>query len=417
MVNNRKQWVTGLQMMVAVAISAMSIQSSFANVVANNAMTDSFWQTQKKGANFFRQHPASLKDWQDAKQVGIEFFRIPLDAYLGYPVKLDNITQLTAFEIKSFDQNLKDAKITGIPIILSFLSLPFSVWKQQHGNHDDLRLWQDKKHWQAAGDFWAAVAKRYKANPNIVAYNILNEPHPEVLKLKNSNSAIFNVDFTSYYKKVVGTSEDLNAFYEYMVKRIRHVDPDTPIIVDAGWYAEPPAADYLKPIDAKNILYAFHMYEPYIYTTRKINNGKYVYPGKIATGNDQFSDWNKATLEKFLQPIVNFQERYHISSQQIILEEFGVDRMTKGATQYLKDIVNIANKNNWHWAFYNYRGDEWTGMNYELSVKPMKWQFWKDEEKTNLFPNLTYGKANKYYVYDKNNPLWHAVIGTMKHGS
>lgn len=50
--SNKKQWVTRLQTMTAVAISAMSIQSSFASVAVNNSMTDTFWQTQKKGRTF-----------------------------------------------------------------------------------------------------------------------------------------------------------------------------------------------------------------------------------------------------------------------------------------------------------------------------------------------------------------------------
>ena len=51
---------------------------------ADTTLPNTFWQTQKKGANFFRHNPASTKDWQNAKQVGIQFFRIPMDAYLGY---------------------------------------------------------------------------------------------------------------------------------------------------------------------------------------------------------------------------------------------------------------------------------------------------------------------------------------------
>lgn len=82
-----------LRIITAAAIGVVSVQAAFPTVVATNTVNNTFWQTQKKGANFFRQHPASAKDWQDAKQVGIQFFRIPIDAYLGYPVKLNNITQ------------------------------------------------------------------------------------------------------------------------------------------------------------------------------------------------------------------------------------------------------------------------------------------------------------------------------------
>lgn len=69
--------------------------------------------------------------------------------------------------------------------------------------------------------------------------------------------------------------------YSKVIRAIRKVDENTPIVLDTGLYATPWAISYLKPINESGILYSFHMYEPYAYTTRKINNEKYQYPGHI----------------------------------------------------------------------------------------------------------------------------------------
>ena len=152
-------------------------------------------------------------------------------------------------------------------------------------------------------------------------------------------------------------------------------------------YATPWAIQYLKPIDDANTLYSFHMYEPYAYTTRKINNGRYSYPGALPylledAENDSFlktsiTHWNKCELNDFLKPIVEWQEKYKIPSSQILVGEFGCDRIATGAEKYLADLIEIFNTNNWHWAFYSFREDCWDSMDYELGQGKLSWQYWE----------------------------------------
>jgi endoglucanase len=135
---------------------------------------------------------------------------------------------------------------------------------------------------------------------------------------------------------------------------------------------------YFKPIHEENILYAFHMYEPYDYTNKKLNNGRYVYPGKIPASSDHsLREINKDCLQfQYLQSVLDWQEKYHIPSSRVFVEEFGGNRMTKGLDNYFRDLISIFNKNHWHWAFYSFREDTWDGMDYELGTKPLGAKYW-----------------------------------------
>src|SRR5205814_4553244 len=139
---------------------------------------------------------------------------------------------------------------------------------------------------------------------------------------------------------------------------IRQVDKKTPIVLDSGFYADPWAFKYLRPIRDDNVLYSFHMAEPYELTTTFINKGRFTYPGKVVSGEgkDRIEKyWDAKELDRFLQPIADWQKQYNIPSSRIFVGEFGCGRTTPGAATYLGDLINIFNKNHWHWAFYKFR--------------------------------------------------------------
>ena len=111
------------------------------------------------------------------------------------------------------------------------------------------------------------------------------------------------------------------------------------------------------------------MYEPYNFTGRH-NKDKYKYPRGCPLGENEnyilYFDKNK--LEEFLLPVIEFQKKYNIPDNQILVGEFGVIRTNKGAEKYLEYLISILNKYKWHWAFYSYREDIWIGIDYELGT-------------------------------------------------
>lgn len=368
-----------------------------------------YWSTPRKGANFFNKTPSA--EWfSAAKDVGIEFARLAPDKWqceqrdflIG---DADAFQKIPSKDFQLLTSVLDDAHKNDVKVVITLLSLPGSRWRQNNEDRDDLRIWQDEKYKMQAVQFWKSLALELKGHPAVIGYNILNEPHPELLE---GIGDFRKLNFDKWYKSVKGSLADLNLFYQQIVKAIREVDQNTPIILDTGMYATPWAIQYLKPIDDANTLYSFHMYEPYAYTTKKINNGRYTYPGALPylledAENDSLlktsiTCWNKCELNDFLKPIVQWQEKYKIPSFQILVGEFGCDRTTAGAEKYLADLIEIFNTNNWHWAFYSFREDCWDSMDYELGQGELSWQYWEAIEN---------GKSLDEFRID--NPLFEVI--------
>ncbi len=251
-----------------------------------------------------------------------------------------------------------------MPVVITMLSLPGSRWKQHNQNSDDLRIWSDTNFQQQAAKFWQDLAVTLKDHPAIVGYNILNEPHAERI-YDSSSTQIHQI-------KQPEVQENLFQFYQTVITAIRKVDQNTPIILDSSAYADPKTFKHLKPYKEGNILYSFHMYEPYTYTNHKKNQGRFTYPGKI---NGEY--WDKKSLKNYMQDVVTFQKEHNIPSHQILVGEFGGHRMSKGLSQYFSDLTDIFKENGWHFAFYAFREDTWDGMDYELGNQKLPWSYWQ----------------------------------------
>ncbi|WP_420421136.1 glycoside hydrolase family 5 protein [Simkania sp.] len=373
-----------------------------------------YWETQRKGANFFNQNPSS--EWfTDAKRIGIQFARLAPDKWkceerdflIG---NADKFTSINEQDFKMLKSVLDDALSNDVKIVVTLLSLPGSRWAQNNQAEDDLRIWKEEKYRQQAIEFWTSLAELLKDHQAVVGYNILNEPHPEKLF---GHEDFSQIDFQKWHSSIKETLADLNLFYRDLVEAIRQVDRATPIILDTGMYATPWAISYLTPIEDEKVLYSFHMYEPYSYTTRKINKGRFSYPGiiPISIGNSEtnlppvpnFFNWEYETLNLFLKPIVEWQEKHQIPSRQILVGEFGCDRASKGAQNYLSDLIQIFDNYGWHWAFYSFREDCWDRMDYELGTCNLPIEYWEAAERNASLGPFRHDNALFDVIKDKLN--------------
>jgi endoglucanase len=387
--------IKSISLLLFVLFSILNI-----SVLANPA-THSYWNIQRKGANIFNQQMTS-EIWYEATNANIKIVRLAPDKWHGKERDFlignaDHYTGLVMEDLIQLKKVLADADKNGVKVVLTMLNLPGNRWKQLNNNRDDSRLWRDERYQQQAIQFWQDLAQELKGNPAIVGYNIINEPHPEV--------AFGYKDFTTqnfqkFAEKVSGTQTDLTLFYQKMVDAVRKVDPATPIVLDIGMYADPRSFSYFKPVRGENILYAFHMYEPYRYTNKKLNSGKYVYPGKMIIGaNNKVVYMDKNKLQStYFQPVIDWQRKYHIPSSRIFAEEFGGNRSTKGLDNYFHDLISIFNKQGWHWAFYSFREDAWDGMDYELGSKPLGVKYWD-----------AIARGEKPKVTRVPNPVWKII--------
>lgn len=343
----------------------------------------SYWNETRKGTNFFNSVEKPER-WEAAKKFGVSFVRLAPNKWLnGRPEKeLGNfLLDLNESDLKLLKQNLDEAEKNRLKVVLTLLSVPEGRWKQHNHGVEDRGIFEDFKKQDTAISFWKELAQKLKGHPALVGYNLRNEPSPELVNPKLEDW--YTGDYSAWYAKVKGTPADLNLFYAKVVKAIREVDTETPIVLDSGFYATAWGFKVLTPVDDKNVLYSFHMYEPYAYNSQ-FNKGKYHYPGMIPTGEGDKApvvNWNKAQMEKYLVPIEEWQKKYGIASNRILVGEVGVYRTNPEAEKYLKDILEVLNGKKWHWAFYSFREDTWAGMDYELGTGKPGWKYWEAIEK------------------------------------
>lgn len=379
----------------------------------------SFWDEQRKGTNFMNSKSIP-ENYPAANEENIEFIRLAPDKWAkdsdyffkdkpdSNPKKdflignADQYEGLVEEDFAALKADLDAAQEQGSKVVLTVLSLPGNRWRQFNNRQNDDRIWQDYSYHEQSAQFWKDLATRLKDHPAVVGYNLVNEPHPET---ESGYNNFWDLDYSKWYSQVENTAADLNKLYETIVEAIRMVDKDTPIILNSGLYATPWAFEYLKPINDENVLYAFHMYEPYEMTSQNRRKGfEYEYPGKVKVGEQQTEKmFNKEALKDFLQPVDQWAKDHNIPANRIIAEEFGINRMVKGADQYLSDLISIFDEYGWHWAFYAFREDTWEGMDYQLGDQPPKWKYWEALEKGEL--------PNREQV-EVDNPLW----GALKNG-
>ena len=335
-----------------------------------------FWDSQRKGANMMNQVQTEAQ-LAAAEQLGLQFVRLAVDKWHAADRDFlignaDAYQSLNQKDLARLNQVLDWADRHHIRIVLTMLSLPGDRWKQLNGNRDDPRLWQDRRYWDQAAAFWRDLARALRGRSTIVAYDIINEPHPEKGGGFDEDGTR---DFAAWYARAKGTARDLNDLYAQVVAAIRTVDDETPIMLESGLYAAPDAFAYLRPLADDKVLYAFHMYEPYAWAAPS-NKGRYRYPG-AAPFAGRTAVWNRQRIADYLAAVGAWQAKNQVAANRIAGAEFGCFRRNPGCGDYLADVVSVLNSQRWHWAFYAFREDGWDGMDYEIGTEPLPWAYWQ----------------------------------------
>ncbi|MBU4683607.1 cellulase family glycosylhydrolase [Cedecea davisae] len=363
-------------------LASLALLSASAFAVDNIA----FWNTPQHGGNSFNRLAPTEAYFSALKGYGASWVRLSWDKWqpeqrdflIG---NADKYQGLMKQDLKTLKDTLARAHAAGLKVVITPLSLPGMRWSQNNGGRFDDRLWQDKRYWQQSAAFWRDLAKELKDNPAVGAYNLINEPAPEKRGgLKEHASA---QEMQAWYKEHQGTARDLPEFYQAVIKAIREVDPNTPIMVDSGWYAAADAFSYWpQALADKRVLYSFHMYEPYDATSApNLKRAKpYAYPGVVpfAGGKEK---WDAGRVAEYLRQPFAWAKQRGIAQNRMVAGEFGCIRQLEGCRQYLEDVLTVLDKTQAHWAFYSFREDAWDGMDYELGKGKVPWSYWQAMDK------------------------------------
>lgn len=338
-----------------------------------------WWNVPRHGGNSFNKIPPDQGYFNALAGYGGTWVRLTYDKWkperrdflIGSADRYDGLVQS---DLATLRAALDRAHAAGLKVVIAPLSLPGARWIQNNGNVYDGRLWTDKAYWTQAQAYWRDLAKALKGHPAIAAFNIINEPTPEKgngLAEHPSPAAA-----KAWYATHRGTAQDLPLFYREVIAAIRQVDPDTPIMLDGGWYAAADSFAYWPgPLDDPALLYAFHMYEPYEATSAPNlkRNPRFTYPGEVWGQH-----WDKARVAAYLGQPLAWADAHGISRSRMVAGEFGCMRELPFCPAYLEDVLSVLDTSGAHWAFYAFREDAWDAMDYELGGGPPPPRFWDD---------------------------------------
>jgi endoglucanase len=145
------------------------------------------------------------------------------------------------------DQNVEWARDHGVRLILD-LHIPIGgYWLGSDPDSADFRLWTDDGLRQQNVDLWASIAERYRDEPTVAAYDLLNEP--------------VTTD---------SSGEQWRSLAQDTVDAIRSVDPNHLLVIGAVYGTDggfdPEGVERHLLVDDDNAMYDFHFYDPYRYT-------------------------------------------------------------------------------------------------------------------------------------------------------
>ncbi|MDB4385079.1 glycoside hydrolase family 5 protein [Opitutaceae bacterium] len=361
----------------------------------------SFWDQSRKGGNCFNQ-TVDAAYFAAARELGLDYIRLVPDKWATEHRDFlvgdcDNYTGLVPADLAQVIEVLDLAHAHDQRVIFGMLSLPGNRWRQHNEMQSDYRLWQDQSYRDQALAFWRDLATALQNHPAILAFNPLNEPHPE---LGDGIEDYSGTEFTDWLTRHRGTLRDLDRFNREVIAAIRSAAPKTPILIEGYNHGSAKGLAALKPVKDPQVLYSFHFYEPWNYTASRANGGKYTYPDAMPDWwNSPPSTWTINNLRERMQPVADWAAAHRVPSSRVVVAEFGCERLVAGATTYLTDVVSLLNEFGWHWAFYSFREDAWQAMDYELGTHPKNGAYWSAVD-----------KGNVTQLYDSESDLWQIFV-------
>ena len=339
---------------------------------AHAADAIAFWDQPRAGGNSFNAAPPDRASFQALKGLGATWVRLSFSKWKGEGRDFligdaDRYDGLAAADLAVLRTTLDAAQAAGLQVAVTPLSLPGARWRQQNGGRFDDRLWSDPAFADQAAAFWRDLAAALKDHPAVAAYNLLNEPAPELKGGLPENAPLPAI--RDWQASVAGAPRDLPAFYDRVIAAIRAVDPVTPVMVDAGCYASPRSlAAWPRRLADDRTLYAVHMYEPYDATSapNMKRETPLRYPGATTDYAGAPLAWDKAAVAAHLGLAFDWARAQGVPPSHLVVAEFGCMRRWPDCGAYLDDVLDAAEAGGASWAFYAFREDGWEGMDYEL---------------------------------------------------
>ena len=282
------------------------IDQAFREMVGPD-FTDQFWKT-------FKDNYITREDIAYIKQTGMNSIRLPFhyklftdEDYMGLKSNQDGFARV--------DSIIKWCKAEGLYVILDMHDAPGG---QTGDNIDDSYgypwLFESETSKQLFSEIWKKIADRYKNEPTVLGYDLLNEP------------------IATYFTNKEEINKLLVPVYKRGVEAIRSVDPNHIILLGgAQWNSNFSMFDE-KAIDS-NMLYTCHRY------------------------------WCD-TLQSNLQDFIDFRNKVNLP---LYMGETG-----ENTDEWVGGFRRLMERNNMGWHFWPFKKLEKTSCMVHIK-KPANW--------------------------------------------
>ena len=176
-------------------------------------------------------------------------------------------------------------------------------------------FWTGSAYKERFKSLWLEIASRYKNEPAIAAYDLLNEPCP-------------------------ASQSDYITLMEELISGIREIDPNHMINIE-NTFASDSEPFILSGVE--NILYDFHMYDPWDGFT---DNNSSVYG----------VDLNSTVMTNIIDGYLEFYSGYplHVSEFGQKYDNFD----SKNSIGWIGDVIDHFNQNSISYQYFSYKGNE-----------------------------------------------------------
>ena len=217
--------------------------------------------------------------------------------------------------VRILDEALRWAKMHGLRVILDMHAVPGAQNEDWHSDSDGkARFWTNRNFQLRACALWEYLAERYKNDPTVAGYDILNEP-------------------------VLDDPAPLNAYYKRVIKAVRAVDPNHIMFIEGNRWGQDIAC--LDEFADDNLVLSIHNYVPLEFTFNFM-------PGLRYTNID------RAPLKKVIDDALALARR---SGRALYCGEFGVNSRDGfyGEGRWLSDILAQFNEEGIHWTYWTWK--------------------------------------------------------------
>jgi len=219
-----------------------------------------------------------------------------------------------------------------------------------------LRLWRETRFQAEAEAFWRQLARRLRGHPALVAYNPLNEPHPERAFGLGEPA---DEGFGRWRTEVKGTPADLGGRRPLRLPLLRSLGVH-------DLQSEP------GPLRLSRA------------------------PAGSRRPDDPLERRLVARAGRSRRQLGRRARHPRPSHRGLGVRRGPAGR--RGPALPRGPRGRVLKEGGWHWDFYAFRGDgEWTGLDYEMGVEPVDPRIWGTESR---------GEDPERYKRRHDNPLW-----------